>query len=331
MSEVEVRNLSVASIEAQLGQLRDLTRIGPLREHTVKLNFLLDRDPEPMAGAVFAQAMLGMRHDVQFIVQFPEEHTVLRSLIRSGVASALARRGECVRWESGSDVLPLDDLWHTWTPGAHEVMAPMFAAEESSESLFGPEHAVFVNPHLTSEPYGNASVTPLVRRWLTQVVAPGLSKIDQKRYISGPVFAVDQLVHNVREHAITPYNQSLVESVVVLEIHKEGPRRYLRATVLDTGAGVVETLRPKLLATHVDLDDAELLAELLHGDLPGWDRGRGFGLAAVTERVLGEGGASLDLWTGATRIRADDQIHPQLAAAEVTGTVVNVLFPLPVN
>src|SRR3954447_18025727 len=100
MSEVEVRDLSVESIEAQLGQLRDLTRIGPLQEHTLRLNFLLDSDPEPMAGAVFAQAMLGIRQDIQFVVSFPEEHAQMRRLVRSGVASALARRGECVRWES---------------------------------------------------------------------------------------------------------------------------------------------------------------------------------------------------------------------------------------
>jgi hypothetical protein len=331
MSEVEVRDLSVESIEAQLGQLRDLTQIGPLREHTLRLNFLLDRDPEPMAGAVFAQAMLGIRQDIQFVVSFPEEHAQMRRLVRSGVASALARRGECVHWESGGDLLPLTELWHTWTPGAHEAMAPMFAAEETAESLFGPEHAVFVNPHLTSEPYGSASVTRLVRRWLTQVVAPGLSKADRNRYIAPPVFAVDQLVHNVREHAITPYNRTLVDSVVVLEVHTTRRRRHLRITVLDTGAGVVETLRPKVAATHGELDEVELLVELLQGELPGWDRGRGFGLATVAELVQAERQASLDLWTGATRIRVGSRVQPRTAAAEVTGTVVNAIFPLPVN
>jgi hypothetical protein len=331
MSEVEVRDLSVEGIEAQLDQLRDLNRIGPLREHTLKLNFRLDRNPEPMAGAVFAQAMLGIRQDIHFVVRFPEEHTMLRSLVRSGVASALARRGEGVRWESGSDLLPLTQLWHTWTPGAHEAMAPMFEAKESSESLFGPEHAVFVNPHLTSEPYGNASVTPLVRRWLTQMVIPGLNKADRDRYIAGPVFAVDQLVHNVREHAITPHNRALVDSVVVLEAHRMGTRRHLRITVLDTGAGVFETLRPKVFATHGGLDEAELLAELLQGELPGWDRGRGFGLATVADLVQRQPHASLDLWTGATRIRVDGEIQPRTAEAEVTGTVVNAIFPLPAS
>lgn len=329
MSDVEVRDLSVESIDHQLGQLRDLNVIGPLRcDHTVRLDFRLDHDPDPVASSVFAQAMLGVRHDMVFVVQLPEKGEMLRSLVRSGVASALASRGEHVRWEHTSDPFPVHDLWHTWTPGAHESMAPMFAPEEHSDSLFGPNHAVFINPHLTSDPYGNASITPLVRRWLTQVVAPSLGDEEQDRFIAGPVFAIDELVHNVREHAIMPFNHSLVDSVVALEVRMHGEQRDLRVTVLDTGAGVIPTLRPKLMVPQDQLSDGDLLEELLCGNLPGWDRGRGFGLSTISARALAEEGASLHLWTGDTRVRIDTKVEVG-AAAEVTGTVINAFFPLP--
>jgi len=329
MSEVEVRDLSVETIDHQLGQLRDLNLIGPLRyDHTVTLDFRLDSDPDPVASAVFAQAMLSVRDDMVFVVNLPDKDEMLRSLVRSGVASALASRGEHVRWEHTPDPFPVHDLWHTWTPGAHKSMAPMFAPEESSDSLFGPNHAVFVNPHLTTDPYGNASVTPLVSRWLTQVVAPDLGEGEQTRFIAAPVFAINELVHNVREHAIMPFNRSFVDSVVALEVRTRGEHRDLRVTVLDTGAGIVPTLRPKLMIPQDQISDGDLLTELLHGNLPGWDRGRGFGLSTIAARALAQECASLHLWTGGTRVRIDTEVEVG-AAAEVAGTVINASFPLP--
>jgi hypothetical protein len=327
MSDVEVRDLSADTIGQQLGRLRCLNEFGPLAEEAVRVKFDLERDPDPIATAVFAQAMLSMRHDLRLVVDLNDEPETLRSLVRGGVVSALWRRPG-ISWERAPGTLGPWGRWHTWTPGARAVMAPMFAEEKESDSLFGPEHAVFINPHLTTEPFRQASVTPLIRRWLTQVVAPGLDDQEHHIYVEAPLFAIDQLVHNVREHAITPHNRSLVDSVVSVEVLTGVHGRCLRIGVLDTGAGIAATLRPKLFAEA--RGDGELITALLEGELPGWDRGRGLGLATIAALIADQPGASLDIWSGEARVRAEATVVEQLAP-EVTGTVVNAFFPLPAN
>lgn len=327
MSSVEVSDLTVETIGRQLGQLSELNQIGPVTER-VTLDFKLQSPPDPMASAVFAQAMLGIRKDVYFVVHLPREQATISSLIRSGVASALARRRECISFEPATRPIAAENLWLTWTPAAGEAMAPMFAATDPGKGLFGPGHAVFVNPHLTTEPEGPASITRLVERWLTQVVTPGLTEAQHRRAIAGPVFTVDQLVRNVSEHAITSSHPT-VDSMVGLEVVTTSGRRYLRVTVLDTGAGVVSTLRPKLVDEHQYPTDDELLGELLSGELPGWGRGRGFGLSAVAALALNEPHSSLELWTAGTRMQLNDSIEASPTGAEIVGTVLSVLFPLP--
>jgi hypothetical protein len=329
MSTVEVHDLNADSIGEQVSELHALSQFGPLEDDTLELTFSLRVPADPMAGAVFAQTMLGLRHDLRLVVTLPDSQTAITSLIRTGVASALARRREWVSYHPPANPITQHDLWHTWTPGARDAMAPMFETDERPDSLFGPRHAVFVNPHLTTEPEGTANITRLVDRWLTQMVMPGLNPDQHERYVLAPVFTVDQLVRNVREHAITPTHPRDVDSVVVLEAISHGLHSYLRITVLDTGPGVVSTLRPKLTDPYGPMTDAELLHKLLEGELPGWDRGRGFGLATIAELVSGEADASLELWTGRSKVRVDNSVAPIGAAVEVSGTVINAFFPLP--
>jgi len=329
MSEVQVSDLSAESIGEQLGELRCLNQVGPLRTATLRLSFDFEGDPDPIAAAAFAQAMLVARDDVELIVDLHDRPQTLRSLVRGGILSALSRR-TAVQWERLPRAIGQSYLWHTWTPAAHEVMAPMFEAGGESESLFGPDHAVFVNPHLTTEPYAQASLTPLVRRWLTQVVAPGLSPEEHEVYIDAPIFAIDQLVHNVREHAIMPFNRTLVDSVVALEASETESGRQLRVSVIDSGAGVAQTLRPKLLGAPEHPGDGNLLTALLSGELPGWDRGRGFGLATIAAIVAERPGASLDVWSGEARVSCHQTVVEH-SAPEVAGTVINAFFPLPAN
>jgi hypothetical protein len=329
MSDVQVSDLSVEGIGEQLGELRCLNQVGPLHSATVRLSFDFEGDPDPIAIAALAQAMLVTRDDIELIVDLHDRPQTLRWLVRGGIVSALSRRTD-VQWERSPKAIEQGYLWHTWTPGAHEAMAPMFEVGSESESLFGPEHAVFVNPHLTTEPYGHASLTPLVRRWLTQVVAPGLSPADHEAYIAAPIFAIDQLVHNVREHAIMPFNHALVDSVVALETVENRLGRQLRVSVIDTGAGVAQTLRPKLLGAFDHPDDGDLLTALLRGEVPGWDRGRGFGLATIAALVAERPGAALDVWSGEARVSCENEVVER-SAPEVSGTVINAFFPLPAN
>lgn len=325
MNSLRVRSLSAETIGRQVIELHALNQIGPVR-HSVTLDLALHDPPEPIAGAVFAQAMLRVRDDVNFVVHLPEDATMISSLIRTGVASALVRRRGCISFEPPTNPIAEKELWLNWTPAARE-MVPMFGVEESGRGLFGPDHALFVNPHLTTEPEGPASVTRLVERWLTQIVGADFDPAHVRQATTVPVFTIDQLVRNVSEHAITAAHPT-IDSMVSLEIVLGEAGRHLRVTVLDTGAGVVGTLRPKL-STNYDLPtDEVVLSELLAGGLPGWGRGRGFGLSAIAGKVLERPHSSLELWTGATRVRVDDAVEAGPAGAEIAGTVLSVLFPL---
>jgi hypothetical protein len=330
MSEVQVRELRAESIGASLGELRCGYEGHATREDTLRLSFLLENDPDPVATAVLAQAMLAVPDDFDLVVDLHDRPETLRWLLRGGVVSALSRR-RCVRFEGLPETLGQGRLWNTWTPGAHAVMAPMFGQGAEAEApLFGPGHAVFINPHLTTEPYAQASLTPLVRRWLTQVVAPGLSAAEQEAFIAAPIFAIDQLVHNVREHAIGASAHHHVDSVVGLEVAGAGLERRLRVSVIDTGPGVESTLRPKLAGAPEYPGEDDLLAALLDGALPGWHRGRGFGLATIAGLVNDSPGATLELWSGAARVAVDTHVA-KLPAPGVAGTVVNAFFPLPLS
>lgn len=326
MSSLRVRSLNVETIGEQVCKLHALNQFGPVRR-SVTLDLDLQGPSDPFAGAVFAQAMLVVRPDVNLVVRLPSEQETISSLIRTGVASALTRRREQVHFEPATNPIAEQDLWLNWTPAARE-MAAMFGTGEPARGLFGPDHAVFVNPHLTTESEGPASVTRLIERWLTQTVVPGLASERLASAIGVPLFTVDQLVRNVSEHAITP-ERPTIDSVVGVEVVKLAGRRQLRITVLDTGAGVTATLRPKLDASLVSLPDAKLLHELLCGELPGWGRGRGFGLSAIAGHVLDSRRSSLELWTVGTRVRVGRRVEATAAAGQIAGTVLSVNFSLP--
>jgi hypothetical protein len=326
MSSLDLHDLSTGSIVEPLGKLQRISRSGGVGG-SLMLKLHLAQPAEPGAGALLAHAILGVRDDVKIEVQLPEAHPALDSLIRSGIASALASHKH-VHYDPPASPVAEPALGLTWTPGVGRAMAPMFGSAEVPSGLFGPSHAVFVNPHLTSEPGQPASITRLLRRWLAQTVAPGLDPSAQLAAIDAPAFAVDQLVQNVSEHAVTTSHPS-VDSMVQVEVTGTDAGRALQITVLDTGAGVAATLRPKLIGVE-DMADATLLGTLLAGDLPGWGRGRGFGLSALSASVMDTEGAELRLWSGRSSVVIDGSVSAEpLEKAEIAGTVVSARFPLP--
>jgi hypothetical protein len=331
MSSIDLRELNSATITAQLATLHDLSR-ADLGAGPICVDLALSSPPERAAGALLAQAMLAGGEGVEFVVRLPAAGPLLGSLVRSGIASALASRGEAVHFDPPLPPLGAPDfesLWSTWTPGARQAMAPLFHGHEKAGGLFGPSHAVFVNPHLTSQPGEQASITRLLRRWLTQSVLPDLPEAARRGAVELPAFAVDQLVRNISEHALTAAFPS-IDSMVQVEVSQAHAldERSLQLTVLDTGAGVATTLWPKVNpAEHAD--ERGLLGALLAGEIPGWGRGRGFGLATLAREIASRPGASLDLWSGATHLRVAEQIEVEGSELEISGTVLTVSFPLP--
>lgn len=331
MSSVDLRDLTSGAVAEQLTELGHLSH-ADLDADSVILDLDLDGPPEPAVGALIAQAVLGVRHDLKLVVRLPEKQDLIGSLVRSGVVSALASRGGAVSYESASllATYDYDNLWDTWTPGARQAMAPLFRHREPMSGLFGPTHAVFVNPHLTTEPGEQASVTRLVRRWLAQSVVPDLADAERLKAVDLPAFAIDQLLRNISEHAVTP-RRPAIDSMVQVEVLDPGPAatRFLQVTVLDTGAGVAATLWPKINPVEF-ADDVTLLGALLDGRVPGWGRGRGVGLASLARHVIAQSGACLELWSGAVRVRALEHVEARfLDDVDISGTVVTVRFPLP--
>lgn len=334
MSSLDLLDLRDLSSPAAVERLVELQG-HDFETHCITLDLALRRPPEPAAGALLAQFVLGAPEDLRFVVHLPDSEALIGALVKSGVASALASRRESVHYEP--TVPHFEDhnpwhSWHAWTPGAHQAMAPMFHRGEAASGLFGPTHAVFVNPHITTDPAEPASLTRLLRRWLTQTVAPELEQAERLSVIEVPAFAIDQLLRNVSEHAVTP-SSPLIDSIVQVEViePERAGGRFLQITVLDTGAGVSNTLRPKLEVPG-SVSDAALLGALLHGELPGWGRGRGFGLSTLADHVISQAGARFELWSGATRVIAEEQIEAHaLGEAAVLGTVATVRFPLPAH
>jgi hypothetical protein len=99
----------------------------------------------------------------------------------------------------------------------------------------------------------------------------------------------------------------------------------IRCSVLDTGVGLDESLRQKVLG---GLSPSERIGRLLKGEIPGWDAGRGIGLPRVRNDVASLGGR-LVIFTKRLRVIALPEAEPDVAIAEfdVEGTVVDFSIP----
>ena len=327
---IELTGRSLSHIDDVLVDVQ--TRARSAVDAPLRLRFDNHWSSATSAVAILSNALLGTLGDAPLEIELADVDAE-RGLMSVGVASALnARAGRTVFSDSARG---LDDerLAATWTPGAIADSAAMFAeaaADTETAPLFGPHHAVFFNPHLTAPDSGSGSVTFLVRRWLTRRLLKlhgGPRLTPQRRDFVGYVgFAVDQLVGNVREHAVTAGTPAPVCLVRTTIDDDDGRFEF---SVLDTGPGMVKTLVPKLPEPLRDRPSRELLSDLLSGGLPGWGRGRGVGLARVCSDVTQWSDGQLLIATDTLRISAGNQ---PIAATEarfvMQGTVVSVALPL---
>jgi hypothetical protein len=92
-----------------------------------------------------------------------------------------------------------------------------------------------------------------------------------------------ELIDNVYSHSQTELN-----GFAALQVYSRGNR--VQVVVSDSGIGLLETLRPKLLyCSDKQLSDAELIHSLFHGDVS-WDtQGRGAGLKRCAQLAMRHG------------------------------------------
>lgn len=327
MSDLSVSEISDATIEADLARWTAATGEA---NGSLHLNLDLSGPPEIVASAMFANALLsGPFSDRTLVVRPPADPEPVAALIRSGVASALGGRSADTRFDPASSLLGRSKWSTTWTPGAISAVAPMFSETGPEPDLFGPHHAVFFNSHLTTPPGGPSSVTQLIRRWLTQrILNDGDSELGERRrgFVDVVALAVDQLVANVSEHAVSDETPS-IESLISFNIADDDPGS-LAIAVVDSGAGVAKTLGPKLSTDLQQLPEDDLLKRLFAGELPGWGFGRGLGLAYLAALVRGRKG-SLRLATGVNRVVVAETIACETVEAAVAGSVATVQLPIP--
>lgn len=282
----------------------------------------LHEPPEPSASAVFAGALMADLGQIPLRIAHEPDEALLANVFRSGLAAALRSRAGATTF--ADPLSPLNDalLGATWTPGLDTFRAAMFSAgPDLSTGLFGPSHAVFLNPHRTTTPPGPSSITRIVRRWL----GTRLSGKSAAERVADVGFVLDQLVVNVTEHAVTEATPS-VSSLARIEIEAggNGLPQWLHVAVLDTGAGIANTLRSKVPDAP---SDAEILPALLEGQLPQWGRARGIGLSRLTQLVQ-EAQGSMFLAVKGTSVSVEDSVTAFADGSAAAGSVITLRLPL---
>jgi hypothetical protein len=307
------------------GSLKELRRCAGHSSEAdpLEVSLRLHDPPEPYLSAVFAGALMADLGHIPLRISHEPDEALLANVFRSGLAAALGSRGGPTSFvDPGS---PLNDagLGATWTPGMSAFRAAMFSpGPDADAGLFGPSHAVFLNPHRTTTPPGPSSITRIVRRWLgTRLTGEGAPE-----RIADVGFALDQLVVNVTEHAVTDATPS-VSSLARIEIESgpDGEPASLHFAVLDTGAGIANTLRAKLADPPANLD---LLPALLQGQLAQWGRARGIGLSRLTQLVQ-EASGSMFLAVEGTSVSVEAGAVTALAdVSAAAGSVISLRLPL---
>ena len=318
MSAFALKHLDRGSFDELRRRGEESTEQAPL-----ELNLALHERPEPWQGALFAGALMTSLGDIPLRISHEADEGILQNVFRSGLAAALGSRLGLTTYVDPTSPLNSPVLRATWTPGAPEFRAAMFhEGKDISTGLFGPTHALFLNPHRTTTPPGPSSITRLVRRWILKHL-DGLEKPDV--YLQNIGFVLDQLIVNISEHAVTESTPSVTSLVrVEVEAGKEGPT--LIVVVVDTGAGIVSTLRPKL--EDAPSSDPQLLGELLRGELSGWGRARGIGLSRLASLVQDNDGYLLVTVQNANAAVDQGGVKVDNPSVTTDGTVISLSLPL---
>lgn len=326
------------------GYLRSLYRTWQLHpSRPLELNWDDLHQLDDVAGQILASGLLGELADVPLVVRVPAAKSRLLTLARTGVVFALANRSTEITTLEGAhaDEFDLPSWRRTWSPSSPSAFdlvadgqAQLFSAAAVGESEYAPniagrKHAAFINPHLTDDGVGETTVRGAARPWLRQLLGatgPGGEQIET--FIEQTGRLVDELIDNVREHALRGQRGDPSESLVTIAV-TEGEKGHLHVTVMDTGRGIAATARPKLNVSG-SVTDAVIVEGLLLGRYQGWHNGRGIGLPKVWDVCTQFNG---QMFIASNSLRADVGRRGKLRVADgrfsLGGTVVSAALPIP--
>jgi hypothetical protein len=275
--------------------------------------------------ALLAAALMGPLGDRHVFVNAEDDEAV-DGMLRFGVATALARRqSNLTTFVGPAEHLDTQRLRLLWTPGSRGATQALFAADEEAAGVgaYGPMHATFVNPHLSSGADGHPDVVFLVRRWLNRRLLQdrGIAPPDVGSIVATVGLVVDEFLSNVQEHA---GGGGVVEPDCLLRVSMASPG-HVRISILDTGIGLDASLRSKLESAH---SAEQRIADLLVGELPGWDAGRGIGLTRVASVLAGCGGR-FSIATENLRVVQDgERTTTRADGFTLPGTVIDCSIPI---
>lgn len=316
VSEFALGDAEVREIDRTLAELEE--RAEPIELHFS--NHWEDDDENP---ALLSLALLGSLADKRLTVDAADDAAV-EGLLRFGVATALSRRSEgLTRFVGRTERLDPTRLRTLWTPAALNATDALFAdSEPETAGAYGPLHATFVNPHLSSGADGLPDVVFLIRRWLTKRLPQRhqVSEQELPRLVETVGVAVDETVRNVQEHAAGPDRPT---PNCLLRISLGSPGQ-IRCSILDSGIGLAASLEDK--EVEPDLEPKDRVAKLLAGEIPGWDAGRGLGLAYAAEKIEARGGR-IAVATDRIRVERGGGEERRADGFELNGTVLDFTVP----
>jgi len=308
-------------------QMADLDRtLAPLAGPGPVVDLLFDNhwNDDSAAPGILSAALMGTLAERELLIDVVDEEAS-EKLLQFGVASALWRRpAQLTSFTDKAHALNHSALGAVWTIGDIAAGQALFADSPTPSSAFGPTHATFVNPHLSSGDDGYPDVLYLVGRWLfnrfERFGESGEQMVGAVEKILG------ELVSNVHEHAGS-VEHPRIDSLVRIGIDAEA----IRCTVSDNGIGICESLRPKLDEDHLEhpATSQELLNGLLAGELRRWHHGRGVGLGRVLQIARRRAG-KVNVATRTNRSVVESAVPTtSVADLDLQGTVVDVVLPLP--
>jgi hypothetical protein len=329
MANVQRAQHSADEYLEQLKQSAWRGRGQPIRVDLRSLSAMTDAQ-----ATLVANGLLGSLGDVPLEIDaLPDAQ--LSWLARTGLCFALANRTGVTRLSTArSESMALDAWRESWSPGTSQPLRELFSARvlDASEyvpKLFGPDHAAFVQPHLASVVAGGTEVTRVLRPWLLRMV--GRCPEQDPSFVGDIGKLVEELVENVREHAVTEADGKPVCSLVDVSITRGGQGKRIRISVQDTGPGIIATVRAKLSPRLQQGAIPDVVLALVRGEAGARHDARGRGLPRVWDAVRQRAGARLWLATGIVRIEgaASGSMRSQTSRFDLAGTVVNATFWLP--
>lgn len=331
---------------------------------TLKWSQLVDaHQPDRATTALLVNALLGQLNAADVKLEIPEDADTKRLAVRCALPFAVVhRRGRTLASDDVSEWLHASVWKKSWTPATRSAWVGLLG--ESPESLvsarrdfraraglgsngnghalhertperreaglYGSHHVIFINPHRSRRAAGSEHVFDLIAPWLARHLDASAEirhETEWKETLLDDVRTLlDELIQNIRGHA-TVRDRPPVNSVVTLQLdtaEADTPRQ-LVLTVQDTGPGITETAKPKLVEDdRKDLDDDELVAKLVLGEIEPWGRARGIGLPNVRRACRRQRG-DLRVISGQVRVaqpEREDALTREISEFESDGTVV---------